>query len=44
MWFEGLIVFIVILIALLVGCSCMHMVDVPSRFAQPQQASRQHQD
>lgn len=43
MWFEGLIVFIVILSALLVGCTCMHMVNVPTRFAQPEQ-SRQHGD
>lgn len=43
MWFEGIIVLIVILIALLVGTCCMHLVDVPTRFAQPEQ-SRQHND
>ena len=43
MWLEGLIVLIVILLALGVGTCCMHMVDVPSRFAQPQ-VTRPHGD
>lgn len=43
MWFQGLIIAVVLLVALAVGCTCMHMVDVPTRYAQPQ-ASRPHQD
>lgn len=41
MWLQGLIVLVVIGMALSVGCWCMHTVDVPSRFAQPD-APRPH--
>lgn len=43
MWFEGLIIAVVIIIALTVGCCCMHLVDVPTRFAQVE-ARREHAD
>ena len=44
MYFEGFIVLVVIGIALAVGISCMHLIDVPSRLPQPETASRAHQD
>ncbi|KAI3429237.1 hypothetical protein D9Q98_005336 [Chlorella vulgaris] len=44
MWFQGLIVLVVILLALCVGCSCMHLIDVPTRFPQAGEASRTHKD
>lgn len=43
MFMEGLIILVVILIALTVGCCCMHIINVPTRFAQPE-GSRQHND
>ena len=41
MWLEGLVVFVVVALALAVGLSCMHLVDTPSRYAQPD-AARAH--
>lgn len=43
MWLEGLIILVVIVLALVVGCTCMHAVDTPSRYAQPEVA-RPHGD
>lgn len=43
MWLQGIIIAVVILIALTVGCCCMHLVDVPTRFAQGE-ARREHAD
>lgn len=43
MWMQGLIVLGVVATALFVGVTCMHLVDVPSRFAQPE-AARAHGD
>lgn len=43
MWLQGIISAVVILIALTVGCCCMHLVDVPTRFAQGE-ARREHAD
>ncbi|PRW60864.1 SNF2 super family [Chlorella sorokiniana] len=43
MWLEGLIILVVVVMALVVGCTCMHAVDTPSRFAQPE-AARPHAD
>ena len=45
MWLEGLIILVVVAMALTVGICCMHLVDVPSRFAQPDAAAaRPHGD
>ena len=41
---EGLLMFVVVAVALCTIFACMHAIDTPTRFSQPEGSQRQHQD